>query len=414
MITIVPLLNPISDEIKLPGDKSISHRALIFSAIAAGITHIRHILQADDCKATAHAFTQMGVEMVWEEDAVYVHGVGLRGLLAPQAPIDCGNSGTTMRLLAGILAGQAFDSVLLGDMSLSMRPMMRIVKPLSQMGAKIMHQSGCAPLYISGQQSLKGITYIPPEASAQVKSCVLLAGLYATGETQVIEPVQTRNHTEEMQPFFLNTTPHTRVFSVPGDLSSAAFLMVLSVLVPGSRCVFPGVLVDETRTGVIDILRAMGADITLHCVRQESMLWVADIEVRASPLEGVFISRALLVRAIDEFPILLIAAACARGVTRIEGVEELRYKESDRIAVMLKGLKNLGIQASFQLDSVLIEGSVLTGGTVDAHDDHRVAMAFLIAGAVANAPVQVLNTSAISTSFPAFLAILNRLGCQTY
>ncbi|MDX2345929.1 MAG: 3-phosphoshikimate 1-carboxyvinyltransferase [Legionella sp.] len=411
MIKSTPVLNPIQDNISLPGDKSISHRALILAAISFGITQIKRCLKADDCVATARALQQMGVRIEWLEDKAIVYGVGRDGLSAPDSPIDCGNSGTSMRLLAGLLAGQAFDSVLVGDDSLSRRPMMRIVTPLRQMGALIDANHGCAPLKIFGRQHLKSMIYTPPMASAQVKSCVLLAGLYADGQTKVIERVKTRDHTEAMLPFFLNRDNQNRMLRVPGDLSSAAFFMVLACLVPGSELIMRGVGVNSTRMGVIGILKAMGADICLENQCFYGAEPVADIKVRYAELKGVDISNVMLVQAIDEFPIILIAAAKALGQTRVFGIDELRHKESNRVDAMTNGLAALGILVVVDKNNLILAGGELQGGTVDGVLDHRVAMAFLIAGAVAKAPIRVLNTSAISTSFPMFVHLAKQLGC---
>ncbi len=404
-------MTPIHGDIALPGDKSISHRALMLAAISEGITEIQYCLNSDDCLATARALRQMGVRIDRLEDKVVVYGVGLRGLVAPCGPLDCGNSGTSMRLLAGILVGQRFDSVLMGDESLSRRPMMRIVEPLRLMGAQIEVIDGHSPINIPAQNNLKAISYEPPVASAQVKSCVLLAGLYASGQTEVIEPMTTRDHTERMLPFFSNAVTETRMLQVPSDLSSAAFFMVLASVVPDSELIMRDVGINPTRTGVIDILKAMDADITLERSRFYGAEPVADIKVRYTQLKGVDISKKMLVRTIDEFPIVLIAAAMASGITRIFSASELRHKESDRIQAMADGLEALGICITIDKDDVMIEGGELSGGVVDALSDHRIAMAFLIAGAVAKAPIRVLNTQTISTSFPAFVDTANRLGC---
>ncbi|MDF1646687.1 MAG: 3-phosphoshikimate 1-carboxyvinyltransferase [Legionellaceae bacterium] len=415
MTKSAPVITSIRGDIGVPGDKSISHRALMLAAITQGVTQIKHCLHADDCIATAHALRQMGVRVDVHEDKTIVYGVGLRGLSAPERPLDCGNSGTSMRLLSGILVGQAFDSVLIGDASLSKRPMLRIVDPLRRMGADIKAKEGHAPLHIKGSKKLNSMLYESPIASAQVKSCILFAGLYASGQTHVTEQVITRDHTERMLPFFFSNVRETGVLEVPGDLSSAAFFVVLASLVPGSNLIIRGVGVNSTRMGVIEILKAMGADIRIERLRLYSAEPVADIRVRYAQLKGIDISKAMLVRAIDEFPIILIAAAKALGQTRIMGVSELRHKESDRVQAMADGLKALGVSVVMKQEtakeSVMIEGGELQGGIVDAFSDHRIAMAFLIAGAVAKSPIQVLNTSAISTSFPTFIHLANQLGC---
>ena len=356
MIKSNPIFTSIQGDIVLPGDKSISHRALMFAAIAKGVTEIKHCLNSDDCVATARALRQMGVRIDFFETKTIVYGVGLRGFIAPSAPLDCGNSGTSMRLLSGLLVGQSFDSVLVGDKSLSSRPMARIVTPLRLMGAHIDAIDGHAPLRISGKSNLKSICYETPVASAQVKSCILLAGLYASGQTEVIKAVTTRDHTERMLSVFDFQMNHQRFVEVPGDLSSAAFFMVLASLVPGSELILRGVGINPTRMGMVDILQTMGADIMLNAPRFYGAEPVADIQVRYAKLKGIGISKELLVRAIDEFPILLIAAAMAEGQTRILGVGELRHKESDRVQAMADGLNTLGISVVVDGDDVVIEG----------------------------------------------------------
>lgn len=387
--------------VDIPGDKSISHRALILAAIHDGVTHIKGGLTGDDCLKTRDALRAMGVKIQQLPDEWIVHGVGLYGLKAPSHPINCGNSGTTMRLLAGILVGQPFDSVLLGDESLSKRPMMRIVTPLKAMGASIGATDGHAPLYIKGKQKLHAITYEMPIASAQVKSCILLAGLYAEGETKVIERYITRDHTERMLEVF-QMPQKTRVIDVPADISSATFFMVLATLKSDIPMCFKSVGINPTRRGVIDILKAMGADITLNNERSYGKEPVADIVVSQAALTGTVIDKATLALAIDEFPILMIAAACAKGVTHIQGIEELRHKESDRVAAMVQGLENIGIDVRVKKDKVIVEGGVLQTGVVDSLSDHRVSMAFLVAKYVSQHNIDVRNTQMISTSFPEF------------
>lgn len=399
-------------ELCIPGDKSISHRALIFSAIAEGVTCVEHFLESDDCLATRDILCAMGVRVDnIVPGKIKIHGVGLHGLKKPESILDCGNSGTSMRLLAGLLVGQAFDSVLTGDASLLKRPMARICTPLRLMGADIRaSEGGHAPLVIYGGKKLQSIDYDMPIASAQVKSCVLLAGLYAAGDTRVHEPEVTRDHTERM----LRTQfSENRLIQIPGDLSSAAFFMVAASLVPGSELKLRGVGVNPTRIGVIQILQAMGADITLENKRMYGEEPVADICVRYAVLKGVDVPQNMVSLSIDEFPILFIAAAMASGTTRVFGIEELRHKESDRIAVMAEGLKQLGINLIEKKDSIIIQGGKLQGGVVvDSHGDHRVAMAFLVAGAVAHREIRVLNTEAISTSFPEFVNDFHQVGGQ--
>ncbi|MDF1828115.1 MAG: 3-phosphoshikimate 1-carboxyvinyltransferase [Legionellaceae bacterium] len=394
----------------IPGDKSISHRALIFAAIGEGVTYVEHFLESDDCLATRDILCAMGVRIdTIAPGKIKIYGVGLHGLKKPERILDCGNSGTSMRLLAGLLVGQAFDSVLTGDASLLKRPMARICTPLRLMGADIRASEGeHAPLFIYGRKKLQAIDYHMPMASAQVKSCILLAGLYAVGDTRVHEPEVTRDHTERM----LRTRfSDDKLIQIPGDLSSAAFFMVAASLIPGSEIMLRDVGVNPTRTGVIQILGAMGADITLENQRMYGEEPVADILVRYAGLKGIDIPEHLVSLSIDEFPILFIAAAMASGTTRVLGIEELRHKESDRIAVMAEGLKQLGINLIENKDSIMIQGGKLQGGVVvDSHGDHRVAMAFLVAGAVAHREIRVLNTEAISTSFPNFENYFNQIG----
>lgn len=379
----------------IPGDKSISHRALLLSALREGTTKIYGFLESDDCIATARALRMMGVTIEHKNDDWLVHGVGLHGLKAPKNPIDCGNSGTTMRLLAGILSAQSFDSVLIGDESLSKRPMMRIVEPLRKMGAEVEAMDGHAPLKIYGGNMLRGIIYAPPMASAQVKSCILLAGLYAKGKTKVIEPIKTRDHTERM-------LEHSGDIQVPGDLSSAAFFIVLACLRQGEAIRLPAIGLNPTRTGVLDILRAMGAKITIENQRYFGKEPVGDITVYTSKLKAVDIDEATLVRAIDEFPILMIAAACADGVTRFRGVEELRHKESDRVQAMQEGLNSLGIRVDVNVHEVRVRGGEFQSGVVDARGDHRIAMAFYILEKITALNIEIMNGDMVKTSFPNF------------
>tara|TARA_R110002126_G_scaffold187410_1_gene336021 strand:+ start:12229 stop:13503 length:1275 start_codon:yes stop_codon:yes gene_type:complete len=403
----------IQGELRVPGDKSISHRALILGAIAEGVTLIEHFLESDDCHATLHILRAMGVRIEQlTHGNIKIHGVGLYGLKKPKKILDCGNSGTSMRLLAGLLVGQTFDSELTGDASLRKRPMARICTPLQQMGADIRaSDGGRAPLFIRGGKTLQAIDYIMPVASAQVKSCILLAGLYAEGDTRVEEPQITRDHTERMLRTFLSQDRENIKIKIPGDLSSAAFFIVAASLIPGSEIMLRDVGVNPTRIGVIQILQAMGADITLENKRMYGEEPVADILVRYACLNGIDIPQNMVSLSIDEFPILFIAAAKASGTTRVLGIEELRHKESDRIGVMAEGLKQLGIKILETADSIIIEGGELQGGVVDSHADHRVAMAFLVAGSVANAAVTVLNSEAISTSFPTFINCANKIQC---
>jgi 3-phosphoshikimate 1-carboxyvinyltransferase len=404
--------------IQVPGDKSISHRAIMLGAIAQGTTTIHGFLEGDDCLATMQAFRDMGVRIEGPQNqTVLIHGVGKHGLTKPNQPLDCGNSGTSMRLLAGLLAAQSFGSQLTGDTSLKKRPMNRVTLPLMRMGAKIETSHGRPPLLISGGQTLHGIRYEMPEASAQVKSCLLLAGMYAEGETWVTEPAVSRDHTERILSAFSYPLQHkdscliidnryecigTHI-EIPGDLSSAAFFIVAATIIPNSHITIQKVGMNATRTGVIDVLTQMGANIHIENQRYFGAEEVVDLTIRSAPLKGITISPALVSLAIDEFPIIFIAAACAEGKTVLSGAKELRCKESDRISTMASGLTQLGIGATPTEDGIIIQGGKLQGGCVDSFQDHRIAMAFSIAGAVASAPVTIRDCKHISTSFPGFI-----------
>lgn len=413
-------------QIRVPGDKSISHRAIMLGSLAEGITHVKGFLQAEDAMATLKAFRAMGVNIDGPvQGELTIQGVGLQGLKAPQAPLYLGNSGTSMRLLTGLLAGQAFNSVLTGDESLSQRPMKRVTDPLTQMGAVIATTAqGTAPLSITGH-ALQGINYQMPMASAQVKSCLLLAGLYAQGSTAVVEPAPTRDHTERMltglgygvqrQGSKVSLTGNGKLIAkdidVPSDISSAAFFLVGAAITPNSDVLLQHVGINPTRVGVIEILRLMGADLKIFNQRTVGGEPVADIQVRSSTLRGIQIPEALVPLAIDEFPVLFVAAACAQGETRLTGAEELRVKESDRIQVMADGLQKLGVDAQATVDGMIIQGSGgLKGGVVQAQGDHRIAMAFSIAGLIADAPVLIEDCENVNTSFPEFVDLAGNLG----
>lgn len=412
---------------RVPGDKSISHRAIMFGALAEGVTTITGFLDGEDCLATLNAFRALGVVIDGpDQGRVTVRGVGLHGLQAPAGPLDLGNSGTSMRLLSGILAGQRFDSILTGDASLTGRPMRRITEPLTRMGARITTgERGTAPLQIHGGQRLIGIDYPLPVASAQLKSGLLLAGLYAEGTTRITEPAPTRDHTERMLEGFgyplRRETGRTVAISgggrltatmldIPADLSSAAFLLVGASIAPGSDLLLEHVGVNPTRTGVIDILRLMGADLEIRNPRLAGGEPVADLRVRYAPLHGIRIPETLVPLAIDEFPALFIAAACAEGVTVLTGAAELRVKESDRIQVMADGLNALGIAAGGTADGIVIQGGTLTGGTVNSHGDHRIAMSFAMAALRAGGPIRILDCANVNTSFPGFADLARRAG----
>jgi 3-phosphoshikimate 1-carboxyvinyltransferase len=411
-------------DITVPGDKSISHRAIILGAIATGVTTVNGFLEGEDCMATLRAFQSMGVKIEGPfSQRVVIHGVGKHGLKKPRDVIDCGNSGTTIRLLTGLLAAQSFDSELTGDASLLKRPMERVSRPLQQMGAQVITTDGRPPVHIRGGQVLQGIAYEMPEASAQVKSCLLLAGMYAEGETQVIEQGLTRDHTERMLTAFsypIHKADNTIIINsasecqgtdiiVPGDISSAAFFIVAATLIPNAELLIRNVGINPTRTGILHILKRMGADITLTNKRLCGEELVADIYVKHASLEGIDIPAAMVPLAIDEFPAIFIAASCAHGQTLLHGAKELRAKESDRIAAMVEGLQTLGIEAKELDDGVLIKGGTLQGGVIDSHHDHRIAMAFAIAGALAKSPITIKDCANVSTSFPTFVSTANRI-----
>lgn len=415
--------------LRVPGDKSISHRAVMLGALAEGHTQVSGLLEGEDVLATIGALRAMGVPMEGPtRGTLLIEGVGHHGLRAPRQPLDMGNSGTAMRLMAGLLAGQPFDSVLVGDASLSRRPMLRVAEPLRRMGAHIeTAPGGRPPLRIHGGRRLHGIEYAMPVASAQVKSALLLAGLYAEGRTCVTEPAPTRDHTERMLRGFgypIETRWRTVclegggrlrgcALEVPADLSSAAFFLVGATIAPGSELVLEHVGVNPTRTGVLEILRQMGADIELLNPREVGGEPVADLRVRAAHLHGIRIPEELVPLAIDEFPILFIAAACAEGETVLTGAHELRVKESDRIAVMVQGLHRLGVDARETPDgAVICGGRRLQGGEVESYGDHRVAMSFAIAALVAEGPITVRDCKNVATSFPGFVELAQRVGLR--
>lgn len=416
----------IKGALRIPGDKSISHRAIMLGSLAEGVTEVEGFLEGEDALATLQVFRDMGVVIEGPDDGrVVIHGVGMHGLKPPPGELYLGNSGTTMRLLAGLLSGQAFDTKLTGDASLSKRPMNRVADPLRLMGARIdTEDKGLPPLRIHGGQPLQGIHYELPMASAQVKSCLLLAGLYAKGETTVIEPGVTRDHTERMLKGFGYEvkTDGPRVslkgggtlkacsIDVPADISSAAFFMVAAAIAPGSDLTLTHVGLNPTRTGIISILKLMGADIGFANKREVGGEPVADVRIRYAPLRGTDIPPELVPLAIDEFPVLFIAAACAEGTTRLTGAEELRVKESDRIQAMADGLTTLGIDATPTPDGMIITGGKIGGGTVQSFDDHRIAMSFTVAALRASAPIVVQNCANVATSFPRFVETASAAG----
>ncbi len=418
----------VAGRIRVAGDKSISHRSIMLGALAEGVTEVHGFLEGEDSLATLQTFRDLGVTIEGPNQGhVVIHGVGLHGLKPPHGPLYLGNSGTSMRLLSGLMAAQAFDTCLTGDESLSKRPMARVAKPLASMGAVIETQEGgTPPLNIKGGQALKGIHYDMPMASAQVKSCVLLAGLYAQGETSVTEPAPTRDHTERMLRGFgydvkvagnrmslqgggkLTAT----TIDVPADISSAAFFMVAASITPQSDLTLEHVGINPTRVGVINILLAMGADLTVFNERKVGGEPVADIRVRYAPLKGIEIPIDQVPLAIDEFPVLFIAAACAEGTTVLTGAEELRVKESDRIQTMADGLTSLGIEASPTPDGIRIIGGTMTGGEINSHGDHRIAMAFTVASLRATDVIRIDNCANVATSFPNFVELSRKVGIK--
>ncbi len=416
----------LAGELCIPGDKSISHRAIIFASLAEGVSKMAGLLNSEDAKARLGVFSDMGVKIEHENEVVIIHGVGLDGLQASKEALYFGNSGTSVRLLSGILAAQKFDSTLTGDESLSRRPMRRIIAPLKQMGAEITcSDDGTLPMFIKGGKTLTAIDYEMPVASAQLKSCLLLAGLYADSETRITEPEVTRDHTERMLTQFggrikrhgmtlsiCSGRLQARDLTVPGDISSAAFFIVAGSICPGADVTLTNVGINPTRAAVIDIIRMMGGDIEIVRANDTSTEPVADIRVRHSPLKGIAIPEHLVPIAIDEFPIIMIAAANAVGETTLSGAEELRVKESDRIAAIAAGLENLGIGVTTRPDGMTVQGGVIKGGEIDSYGDHRIAMAFSIAAINATAPITIHDCINVNTSYPGFVESANALGCN--
>ena len=412
--------------LRVPGDKSISHRAIMLGALATGTSQITGFLEGDDALATLQAFRAMGVTISTPVDGrLVIHGVGLHGLQAPSATLDVGNSGTSMRLLAGLLAGQAFSTTLVGDNSLMQRPMERVAKPLRLMGAAVTTAAaGRPPITIHGGTPLQAIRYELPMASAQVKSCLLLAGLYASGITEVVEPAATRDHTERMLRGFGVAVdvngPTIRLqggqrltacnIDIPADISSAAFFMVAAAISPGADITLQHVGINATRNGIIPILNAMGANISLLNQRTAGTEPVADIRIQYAPLQGITIPTNYVPLAIDEFPALFVAAANASGTTVLTGAAELRVKESDRIQVMADGLQALGVKATPTPDGMIIKGGNYHGGEVNSHGDHRIAMAFTMAALRASSDIRIHNCENVATSFPGFVALAAKAG----
>jgi len=417
--------NSIIGKANIPGDKSISHRAIILAAIADGESRIKNFLQGEDTLATIRVFQKMGVNIKNDGDIIIVKGVGLHGLRAENPTLDFGNSGTSVRLLSGLLSAQNFSSQLIGDESLMKRPMSRIINPLQKMNAKInCTDLGTLPIKIEGGQKIEGIEYELPIFSAQLKSCLLLAGLYAEGTTKIIENTATRDHTERMLANFshsvikkgnqISIKKADRLIGceiiVPGDFSSAAYFIVAAILTPNSSIILENVGVNPTRNAMIKIMKLMGADVELKNERLESGEPVATIYAKTSKLTGIDIPEELVPVAIDELPIILVAAACAKGKTRLSGAAELRVKESDRIQSMLDGFISLGIKVKALEDGMIIEGGQYNGGVINSNDDHRIAMAFSIAGIIAKAPIIINSCKNVATSFPEFIDTAKHLG----
>ncbi len=416
----------VNGTIRVPGDKSISHRSIMLGSLAEGTTHVSGFLEGADALATLSAFRAMGVTIQGPENGkVVIEGVGLHGLRQPEQPLNMGNSGTSMRLLSGIAAGQKFEVTLTGDESLSKRPMNRVADPLRLMGVTVdTEEGGIPPVTIHGQGQTKAIHYDLPMASAQVKSCVLLAGLYADGQTTVVEPAPTRDHTERMLRGFgypVQTQGSTislqgggkltaTDIDVPADISSAAFFMIAAAITPGSELVLEHVGINPTRIGIVNILKLMGANIQLRNEREVGGEPVADIAIQYAPLKGIEIPEDQVPLAIDEFPVLFVAAACAEGRTVLTGAEELRVKESDRIQVMADGLKTLGVKATPTDDGMIVEGGTMGGGDIFTHHDHRIAMSFAVASLAAKEEIRIHDCANVATSFPSFVELAKRVG----
>ena len=431
MIMELTSITGLKGEVSIPGDKSISHRSVMFASLANGMTEIHNFLNGADCLATIDCFRKMGIKIEEHQNRILVHGKGLHGLTAPSETLQVKNSGTTTRLLSGILAGQPFSTSLSGDESLNSRPMKRIIEPLTQMGAHIssLHGNGCAPLVIEPGK-LHGIHYTSTVASAQVKSCILLAGLYAEGETSVTEPILSRNHTELMLKEFgadIRTVHqlagseatsviqpcqelHGQKITVPGDISSAAYFIVAALLVPGSEVMIKDVGINPTRDGILRVCKAMGADITLLNKRTAAGEPVADLLVRHSELHGTVIEGELIPTLIDEIPVLAVLAAYANGTTVIRNAEELKVKESNRLDIMVNSLGAMGCDIEGTDDGMIIRGGKpLHHASIDSHLDHRIAMSFAVAGLASEGGVEVLRADCVDISYPEFYADLGKL-----
>lgn len=417
MITEIKKLKNLRGELTIPGDKSISHRAVMFGSLAQGCTKITHFLEGADCLSTISCFRKMGIHVENNNGEILVYGKGLHGLQAPADMLDVGNSGTTTRLISGILAGQSFESTLNGDASIQSRPMKRIIQPLTLMGADVvsLRNNGCAPLKITGKR-LHGIHYSSPVASAQVKSCVLLAGMYADDATSVTEPALSRNHTEIMLKYFgahitsqgktasIMPEPvlYARDIRVPGDISSAAYFIAAGLLVPGSEILLKNVGINPTRDGILRVCQAMGADITLLNVNEDGEP-TADLLIRTSSLHGTTVGGEIIPTLIDEIPMIAVMAAFAEGTTIIKDAAELKVKESNRIEVMVENLTRMGADIEATEDGMIIHGGKpLHGALIDSHLDHRIAMSFAVAGAVCDEPLTIENGDCVNISYPRF------------
>ena len=417
--------NPLHGELTIPGDKSISHRSVMFASLAKGTSHIKGFLPGADCLSTIHCFRQMGIEIYQEESIVTVTGQGMRGLKKPKSILDCGNSGTTTRLISGILAGQNFTSTLTGDESIQKRPMKRIILPLTQMGASIasLRDNGCAPLQITGRP-LHGITYHSPVASAQVKSAILLAGLYAEGETSVIEPSVSRNHTEIMlKAFGADVSCHDTTASVhhtdelfasnievPGDISSAAYFIVAALMIPNSDIILHNVGINPTRDGLLRAIEMMGGKIEILSIKNEDTEAIADLHIKSQNLHGATFGGDIIPAMIDEIPALAALACFAEGETIIKDAEELKVKESNRIKVMVEELSKMGAQIEETEDGMIIHGKhPLHSAQIDSHKDHRIAMTFSILSRAIGKDLPIIDKDCVKISYPNFYEHLHSL-----